>query len=84
MKAWKRGVMPFSSARGARLLLHMLHYHDQLLLDMGFDPRRKRGVFAPFKEVFAPYHPSDYRAVVMSGQVDGGSGREAEAAELAA
>ncbi|MDX1646380.1 MAG: hypothetical protein R3304_04475 [Longimicrobiales bacterium] len=58
MKTWKRGVMPFSRARGARLLLHMLHYHDQLLVDMGVDPRRK-GVFAPFKEVFAPYQPSD-------------------------
>jgi dimethylaniline monooxygenase (N-oxide forming) len=74
MRDWKRRVMPFSSARGARLLLHMLHYHDQLLLDMGCDPRRKRGIFAPFKEVFAPYQPGDYRGVVM-GQW-GGRNRE--------
>jgi hypothetical protein len=65
MKAWKRRWMPFSPARGARLLLHMLHYHDQLLDDIGADRHRKRGVFAPFKEVFAPYQPSDYRAVVL-------------------
>lgn len=67
IKAWKRRWMPFSSARGSRLLLHMLHYHDQLLLDIGADPRRKAGVFGPFKEVFAPYQPSDYRAVVAGG-----------------
>jgi len=44
----------------------MIHYHDQLLADVGVDPRRKRGVFAPFKEVFAPYHCDDYRAVVAT------------------
>lgn len=66
MKGWKRAVMPHSSARGARLLLHMLHYHDQLLADMGVDPRRKKGLFAPFKEVFAPYQCDDYRTVVAT------------------
>lgn len=65
MKAWKRDWMPFSPARGSRLLLHMLHYHDQLLVDMGADPLRKRGIFAPFKEVFAPYEPRDYRSLVQ-------------------
>jgi dimethylaniline monooxygenase (N-oxide forming) len=64
LKAWKRRWMPFSRARGSRLLLHMLHYHDQLLRDMGEDPRRKRGILAPFKEVFAPYQPADYRTAV--------------------
>ncbi|HSM05338.1 MAG TPA: FAD-dependent oxidoreductase [Longimicrobiales bacterium] len=67
MRAWKRSVMPYSSARGARLLLHMLHYHDQLLVDMGVDPRRKQGLLGPFKEVFAPYECADYRPVVATG-----------------
>ena len=55
--------MPFSQGRAARLLLHMLHYHDELLTDFGASPLRKTGIFAPFKEVFAPYEPSDYRAI---------------------
>ncbi len=70
MKAWKRASMPFSRGRAARLLLHMLHYHDELLRDLGISPLRKRGVFAPFKEVFAPYEPSDYRDVV-AGTLNG-------------
>ena len=64
VKAWKRRWMPRSSARSARLLLHMLHYHDQILMDFGADPRRKQGMLAPFKEVFAPYQPSDYAEIV--------------------
>lgn len=63
MKTWKRRCMPFSQARGARLILHMQHYHDDLLTDMGQTPLRKTGIAAPFKEVFAPYEPSDYRDV---------------------
>lgn len=66
-QAWKRRGMPFSKSRGARLLLHMLHYHDELLEDMGVSPLRKTGVFGPFKEVFAPYEPCDYRNVVSDG-----------------
>lgn len=63
-RAWKRRAMPPSRGRAARLLLHMLHYHDELLEDLGESPLRKRGLFAPFKEVFAPYVPADYRDVV--------------------
>ncbi|MBI4692922.1 MAG: FAD-dependent oxidoreductase [Gammaproteobacteria bacterium] len=62
-RAWKRRTMPFSRGRAARLLLHMLHYHDSLLEDIGVTPLRKRGWYAPFKEVFAPYEPRDYREV---------------------
>lgn len=69
MKAWKRRSMPFSKGRAARLLLHLLHYHDELLEDIGVSPLRKAGVFAPFKEVFAPYEPHDYRKIA-SGRVD--------------
>ena len=47
--------------------LHMLHYHDDLLRDIGEIPRRKTGIFAPFKEVLAPYQPSDYGKVVAGG-----------------
>lgn len=63
-RAWKRRSMPFSRGRAARLLLHMLHYHDDLLVDLHISPLRKRGWLAPFKEVFAPYEPRDYRDVV--------------------
>ena len=64
IKAWKRRWMPFSGARGARILLHMQHYHDELLVDFGVNPQRKKGVLAPFKEAFAPYQPSTYHDVV--------------------
>ncbi len=64
MKIWKRAWMPFSAGRGARLLLHMLHYHDELLTDFGASPLRKRGILAPLKELFVPYQPSDYELIV--------------------
>lgn len=63
-RQWKRRSMPFSRGRAARLLLHMLHYHDHLLVDLRISPLRKTGWLAPFKEVFAPYEPRDYRDVV--------------------
>ena len=68
LKAWKRKWMPFSQARSARLLLHMQHYHDQLLKDFGANPLRKTGIFAPFKEVFVPYEPNDYSTIVSGEQ----------------
>jgi len=64
IKTWKRKRMPFSGGRSARLIFHMQHYHDELLKDFGASPLRKTGVFAPFKEIFAPYQPSDYRTIV--------------------
>ena len=64
MKAWKQSWMQPGETRGASLNLHMLHYHDQLVKDTGANPLRKKGIFAPLKEVFAPYQPSDYRDVV--------------------
>ncbi len=67
MKAWKRKWMPFSTGRGARLLLHMLHYHDELLPDFGANPRRKTGPLALLKELIAPYEPRDY-ATIVSGE----------------
>ena len=67
MKIWKRTWIPFSAGRGARVLLHMLHYHDELLTDFGANPLRKRGILAPLKELFVPYQPSDYESIVSSG-----------------
>ncbi len=74
LQVWKRGWMPFSASRGARLLLHMLHYHDELLQDFGANPLRKRGILAPLKELFVPYQPSDYRSIV-AGDWEASEGR---------
>ena len=75
-KAWKRGWMPFSSARGARILLHMLNYHDELLRYFGANPLCKCGVLAPLKELLVPYQPSYYRAIV-AGDWETSEGRAA-------
>lgn len=72
MKAWKRSWMPFSPARGARLFLHAQHYHDELMMEIGADPLRKRGLLAPLKELFSPYEPVDYRAIVAGDWNDRG------------
>lgn len=74
MKTWKRSWMPPSGARGARLLLHMLSYHDELLTDFGANPLRKRGILAPLKELLIPYQPSDYD-VIVSGDWEWIEGR---------
>jgi cation diffusion facilitator CzcD-associated flavoprotein CzcO len=74
MRTWKRAWMPLSAGRGARLLLHMLHYHDELLTDFGANPLRKRGILAPLKELLVPYQPSDYHAIV-SGDWEASEGR---------
>src|SRR5262249_54733990 len=64
LREWKRRWMPPSPQRGARLILHMLHYHDELVRDIGAPQLRKRGFFAPLMELIAPYQPRDYRSVV--------------------
>ena len=64
MKQWKRRWMPFSHARGARIQLHMLHFHDELLRDFGANPKRKTGIFAPLKELIDPYEPNDYKTII--------------------
>lgn len=75
LTAWKRRTIPAGRGRSARLLLYMQHYHDQLLTDMGIDPWRKRGVFAPFKEVFAPYEPGDYQDLFAGLGIAGAASR---------
>ena len=69
MKAWKQSWMPFSSARSARLLVHAQHYHDELVKDLGKNPLRKVGFFAPLKELIFAYEPKDYASIV-SGDED--------------
>jgi dimethylaniline monooxygenase (N-oxide forming) len=64
MKVWKRSWMPFGPARGARLHGHQLHYWDELLRDVGAGVTRKRGFWAPLKELLDPYEPNDYRSIV--------------------
>ena len=64
MKTWKQSWMPFSAARSARLIAHTQHYHDELLRDIGANPLRKTGFFAPIKELIFPYEPKDYTDVV--------------------
>lgn len=64
MKAWKRKWMPGNHARGAMIGLHQLHYHDELLRDFGANPKRKKGFFAPLKELIDPYESNDYRSIV--------------------
>ena len=64
LQAWKRSWMPESPARSGTLLLHMAHYHDELLMDLGENPLRKRGLLAPLKELLSPYQASDYAEVV--------------------
>jgi cation diffusion facilitator CzcD-associated flavoprotein CzcO len=82
LKSWKRTWMPRNAARGARLLLHQMTYHDELLRDIGADPHRKKGILAPLKELLCPYQSSDYREVIRSVGAQkagvssaGGSGR---------
>ncbi len=64
LKTWKQSWMPEGPARSATLLLHMCHYHDELLLDMSADPLRKRGFLAPIYELIVPYRAADFRDVV--------------------
>src|SRR5215475_10870903 len=67
LRDWKRRWMPASPQRGARLILHMLHYHDELVRNLGATPLRKLGFLAPLKELIAPYQPRDYRSIVAGG-----------------
>lgn len=64
MRSWKRKWMPFSPVRGARIMAHMQHYHDELLRDFGASPWRKTGALAPLKELIVPYVPRDYASIV--------------------
>ncbi|MCH9005418.1 MAG: hypothetical protein IH838_09040 [Proteobacteria bacterium] len=68
MKAWKQSWMPFSPARSARLIAHAQHYHDELVKDLGKNPLRKTGFFAPLKELIFAYEPKDYASIVSGDE----------------
>ena len=68
MRAWKQSWMPHSSARSARLIAHGLHYHDELVKDLGLSPLRKTGFFAPLKELIFAYEPKDYASIVSGDE----------------
>jgi hypothetical protein len=60
IKQWKRGFMPTLSSRSTVVKLHMTHYHDELLKDMGINPYCKSNFLA---EWFQDYRPKDYRKI---------------------
>lgn len=60
MKTWKRKIMPAQRSRASLLQLHVLHFHDELLRDLGIEWRRKRHALA---ELFGAYLPADYKEV---------------------
>jgi len=64
MKRWKRSWMLRSPGRGAMIGPHQLHYHDELLVDFGANPKRKKGLFAPLMELIGPYEANDYASIV--------------------
>lgn len=60
LKAWKRSFMPDQRSRGSLLQPHALHFHDELLRDMGINYRRKSNFLA---EIFGAYLPADYKEI---------------------
>jgi cation diffusion facilitator CzcD-associated flavoprotein CzcO len=56
-----RSWMPETSSRSGLVLLHQLHYYDQLLLDMGENPSRKSN---PVSEYLGSYYSRDYNNIV--------------------
>lgn len=56
-----RSWMPATSSRLALVLLHQLHYYDQLLEDMGENPSRKSN---PVTEYLGSYYSRDYNGIV--------------------
>jgi dimethylaniline monooxygenase (N-oxide forming) len=56
-----RSWMPETTSRQALVLLHQLHYYDQLLTDMGENPSRKSNIIA---EYLGSYYGADYNNIV--------------------
>jgi len=61
IKVWKRGFMPECNSRGALLQVHMIHYHDEMLKDIGENPRYKSN---PIAELLGAYQPADYNKII--------------------
>jgi len=65
VKEWKRSTMPSAGAsRASMIQTHQVHYYDELLVQMGARPHRKRGCFSGVKEILDPYRPRDYDTIV--------------------
>jgi hypothetical protein len=65
MRNWKRSFMPSNHGRASMLQLHMWHYHDELLRDIGVDPHRKSNKVAEWLQY---YGPSDYRKLFSNSE----------------
>ncbi len=61
IKNWKRSFMPAISSRATVIKLHMIHFHDELLRDMGINPYRKKNRIL---ELFSDYRPIDYSEIL--------------------
>jgi len=67
LRTWKEEQLPLRSDRGATIMLHQLHYHEELLADLRISPFLKKGCCLQrlFYEVAQPYLPVDYTTVVQ-------------------
>jgi dimethylaniline monooxygenase (N-oxide forming) len=61
LQTFARSFMPETSSRSSLVLLHQLHYYDQLLTDMGENPSRKSN---PVAEYLGSYYCRDYNDIV--------------------
>jgi dimethylaniline monooxygenase (N-oxide forming) len=61
LQTFARSFMPETPSRSSLVLLHQLHYYDQLLTDMGENPSRKSN---PMAEYLGSYYSSDYNNIV--------------------
>jgi len=63
LKAWKRSILPNRTDRGSTIMLHQLHYHEELLDDIGEETCLKEAVCCGsscWYELIQPYLPVDY------------------------
>lgn len=63
-QTYARSWMPQTSSRSALVLLHQLHYYDQLLRDMGEESSRKSNIVT---EYLGSYYSRDYNGIIGHG-----------------
>lgn len=64
-KLWARSWIPEHGQRSNQVMLHQIHAWDDLLRDMGVNPKRKSNRLAEF---FMPYLPRDYNGIIKQQQ----------------